>query len=782
MKYSRSRLSAFIRFAFLLIVLFAPSVSTSAVIYVNHAATGANNGASWTNAYVRLETALAAANASDEIWVAQGLYKPTTGTDRTATFLIQDNNLSLYGGFAGGETQRNQRNWTNHVTVLSGDLGGDDTTDVHGVVHDWSDIVGMNNCYNVMDARGLTFTLDGFTVTAGRADRTDTRCPPAVGAGLFVLYGTTTLRNDVFIGNYGDLQPGGAIYFWADGSGNGTVSNVSFIGNAGSQGGAVHVRTGTYRFENCLFQDNEARDPLDQSGTALVGGGGLFASGSGNAVINGRFIGNICKDDGAGLYASDPMTISNVLFQGNYAAENAGGMWDENGSQLTDVRFLTNSAGVRGGGMVTRQAFGVATGVYTRVLFQANSAQRGGGIYSEVGSPFVYNSAFIGNSASEGGAVWDYYANPKLINTVIRGNSGTYGSAFCGMFGVFTLTGVTIYGNNGSYLIYDYTSSDTLSIRNSIIWGNGGTVYSGDVTVNARYSIVQGGCPGGWTCDHILNVDPQFVNAAAGDLHLSPSSPAIDAGDNLVTNPSLPSTDLDGYARRADITFCANTGNGTSPFVDLGAYEAQMGPHAITATAGPTGAGTASGSGSYTFGNAVTVKVTAAQGYRFINWCEGGQALSLQTNYIFTATGARTLMAVLDPIVTSNDVSTAWYRGYNLGPATGVAWTPAQWTALDGTCSSGNGTPNWQAYYADLNPTNPASRFLVIGVSNTEPLQVFFNPSSTGRVYTLQYCDDPKTGTWNNVVGQVDIRGGTNWLSDASGSAVRIYRVNVDLP
>ncbi|HAQ67990.1 MAG TPA: hypothetical protein DCR70_09735, partial [Phycisphaerales bacterium] len=92
-------------------------------------ATGAGTGTSWADAYAgpaSLQTALAAAVSGDQIWVKAGTYRPSTTGLRTASFTMKSG-VAIYGGFVGTESTLSQRDWKTNVTILSGDLLGNDT-------------------------------------------------------------------------------------------------------------------------------------------------------------------------------------------------------------------------------------------------------------------------------------------------------------------------------------------------------------------------------------------------------------------------------------------------------------------------------------------------------------------------------------------------------------------------------------------------------------------------------------------------------------------------------
>ena len=144
---------------------------------------GNGRGSSWYDA-TSLQKALSIAVNGEQIWVAAGIYKPTEGTDRTISFQLKDG-VALYGGFAGGETDLNQRNWRMNETILSGNIGEAD--------------VETDNSYHVLVGNGSSISpisnatlLDGFIVEAGYANSyalNDKR-----GSGLYLYNASRVFR------------------------------------------------------------------------------------------------------------------------------------------------------------------------------------------------------------------------------------------------------------------------------------------------------------------------------------------------------------------------------------------------------------------------------------------------------------------------------------------------------------------------------------------------------------------------------------------------------------
>jgi predicted outer membrane repeat protein len=282
-------------------------------IYVDaNAVAGAGTGLTWTDAFTNLQDALKDATAGDEIWVAKGVYTPTDGTGCAATFsLVQG--VALYGGFGATETVRSERDWEANVTILSGDLRGDDITAGDGIVTDTDNISGTNACH-VTSAAGVTETarLDGFVITAGQA-----RGGQANGGGMHSWNASPTVENVTFIGN--SAGNGGGIY---NNGSNPALVNVTFNGNSAALGGGMYNWLSDPVLTSVTFGRNAATN----------NGGGAFNYLSYPVLTNTIFSGNTATNNGGGIFnnGSSP-ALTHVTFTGNSAAL-AGGMYNGSGS------------------------------------------------------------------------------------------------------------------------------------------------------------------------------------------------------------------------------------------------------------------------------------------------------------------------------------------------------------------------------------------------------------------------------------------------------------------
>ena len=298
----------------------------AAVVYVDGGAGGADNGTSWGNAYTDLQMALGGASSGDELWVAEGEYRPTAGTDRTVSFTLIEG-VAVYGGFAGNEATRGARNPTARPTILSGDIGvADDPSD-----NSYHVLVGISNA-----------TLDGFTICGGNADGSD---PDSYGGGIY-SYAVTglTIANCTFTDNAA-LDGGGAICCTEQFAPfDAATTDCVFTDNTAANGGAIHCYFGYLTITGCRFADNTA---------SLCGG----------AVVG----------DAA------PLTATNNEFSGKEAHTWSGGAIEVSGLLSTFVccTFFDNQAGDTGGALEI-----IADGDVVNCTFTRNVAGRsGGGIY-----------------------------------------------------------------------------------------------------------------------------------------------------------------------------------------------------------------------------------------------------------------------------------------------------------------------------------------------------------------------------------------------------------------
>jgi gliding motility-associated-like protein len=258
--------------AILALFLFPISYCSGTIRYVNinNATPGA--GTTWASAFNNLQSALAASSIFDQIWVAQGTYKPSTPAGRSATFSVPGG-VAIYGGFIGTESANTQANPALYPTILSGDIG------VPGNAAD--------NCYHVvtLNANLWIGSCHGVTIRDGQADAGSSSLaqPDNTGGGVLFLAanpgdGTgTDFYNCTFTNNYAFY--GGAIgsYAIAGLQVNYNATNCFFHDNQAVYGGAMYnsiVNTDyLYVFENDIFYNN----------TASSGAASVF----GNSVTNG---------------------------------------------------------------------------------------------------------------------------------------------------------------------------------------------------------------------------------------------------------------------------------------------------------------------------------------------------------------------------------------------------------------------------------------------------------------------------------------------------------------
>ncbi|MDR2409497.1 MAG: hypothetical protein LBE13_15490, partial [Bacteroidales bacterium] len=193
-----------------LMFLGVATASQATIYYVKETPSGLGDGTSWANASDDLQAMIIIAGTGDTIWVAEGTYKPTHSSnnplavnlninDRHNTFTLKDG-VVILGGFPNTiNPDLSNRNWAMYRTILSGDIGtANDSTD---------------NAYHVVvaDDLGSQTVLDGFFITGGYADSTQTvsLSTQRRGGGMYIYNSFAQFINLIIHNNYAQTYGGG---------------------------------------------------------------------------------------------------------------------------------------------------------------------------------------------------------------------------------------------------------------------------------------------------------------------------------------------------------------------------------------------------------------------------------------------------------------------------------------------------------------------------------------------------------------------------------------------
>ncbi len=372
----------------------APFVPT--IIRVSTSGNDANNGSSWSSAKRSVQAAVDAASEAGggEVWVAAGTYQKVAFSPW----------VHFYGGFAGTESSRDQRDWVTNVTVLDGAAKGS--------------VVSVRCGHRIG-------RIDGFTIRNGAG--TSSSSGSLLGGGLYCP-ASPIISNNMITGNGGIS----AVYCspsWA------VINNNVISGNTGC---GITCTGSPVISDNTIA--NNTRSGIDSSGQVLISNNtisghsfsGINATGSA-MILSNTITGNSSGGpfSGGGITTTDSPTIANNTIRGNIATY--------------------SGVGGGGGGIYCNSGEPVIVN-NTIAANNATYGTGGGGICCGNGSsPRILNNTIVENVALDGGGIWcgSYASTPVISNNIMAFNSS----------GIYKVSGTPILRNNCLYNpgSYDYS-------------------------------------------------------------------------------------------------------------------------------------------------------------------------------------------------------------------------------------------------------------------------------------------------------------------------------------
>lgn len=289
-------------FTLIFSVFISLCMSSQNILYVDSAATGLNDGTTWTNAYIDLQIALEAAQPGEQIWVGRGTYVPTKDTNNNVAIsynrvFLMRNGVRIYGGFKGNETSLQQRKWRLNKTILSG-------------VPPYT-VQSKSNIVVLSKNLDSTASIDGFFITSAY--------------------------------NVWVKQGGSAILVK---NGNPVLSNLVLYNNRAFNGGALGLYNSSSLVANVTIKKNYAVQLTSPRGR----GGAIYMWGSKPVLINCLITGNTSENRGTAITSiqSQPIIINSTICN-NYS--NIGNNYDalsiSNSSNFVIINSVVEG-GIRG--------------------------------------------------------------------------------------------------------------------------------------------------------------------------------------------------------------------------------------------------------------------------------------------------------------------------------------------------------------------------------------------------------------------------------------------------
>ena len=390
-----------------------------------------------------------------------------------------------------------------------------------------------------------------------------TMAAPSASAATLSVFNGGSIQNAIVAANNGDtvrVYPGTYL------------ENLDFLGKAitvlAVAGPGQTTIDGRGLAPVVRFTRNEPRAATLQGFTVKNGfdpfeGGGVQISTGSPTITNNVITANhSCSGSGLSAASSSALIASNTISANTQqgCSGGAGGGIYVRAAGATEIRgnTITGNRAETGGG-IDLFAAGQPVLMNNHVSGNKATTHDGGGIsIVNVSDATIVQNLFVGNAANfgaGGGAAWFVPAGargPVFVNNTLASNNASVGHAlFAEGFQVNAVVSNNLFtATNGPAVVCGNFAAQLPQFRANDVWApNAGWDVSCGIQNNVNGN---------------RSVNPLFVNAAAGDLHLAVGSPAIDAG---IPAAGLPATDLDGLVRVRD-----GDGNGVAT-VDLGVFE-----------------------------------------------------------------------------------------------------------------------------------------------------------------------------------------------------------------